>query len=110
MKKKYTVISLFSGGMGLDIGMEETSRFETLACFEKVPAFCDTIRKNRDACRIGNKSMRVYEGDISNFDPQQIMKELGIKPGELDILVGGPPCQSFSTAGNRGTIQDPRGT
>jgi DNA (cytosine-5)-methyltransferase 1 len=38
------------------------------------------------------------------------MQEIAIKPGELDLLVGGPPCQSFSTTGRRGTVQDPRGT
>jgi len=39
-----------------------------------------------------------------------ILNDLGIKPGELDLLIGGPPCQSFSTAGKRRTTQDPRGT
>jgi len=38
-----------------------------------------------------------------------MMKELGLKVGELDVLIGGPPCQAFSTAGKRGTVQDPRG-
>ena len=49
---KYTVVSLFSGAMGLDIGLEQTGRFRTLACVEKEPAFCETIRLNRDAGRL----------------------------------------------------------
>lgn len=108
-QKKLKVISLFSGGMGLDLGLKETGRYKLLACVEKVPAYCETIRLNRSAGRLP-KSLKIYEGDISNIDPYEVMAATGIKPGDLDVLVGGPPCQSFSTAGNRGTVQDPRGT
>ena len=107
--KKLKVISLFSGGMGLDLGLKETDRYELLACVEKVPAYCDTIRLNRDAGHLP-ADLKIYEGDISNIDPYEVLAATGLKPGELDVLVGGPPCQSFSTAGNRGTVQDPRGT
>ena len=96
--------------MGLDIGLEQTGRFKPLACVEMVPAFCETIRTNRDAGRISNRDLKVYEGDIRDFDASTIMAELGLKPGQLDLLTGGPPCQSFSTTGKRGTVQDPRGT
>jgi DNA (cytosine-5)-methyltransferase 1 len=108
--KKFRVLSLFSGGMGLDIGLEQTGRFELLACVEKVPAFCQTIKLNRDAGRTQDRTLKVYESDISLLDPQAVMDDLGIKKGELDLLIGGPPCQSFSTTGRRGTVQDPRGT
>lgn len=108
-QKKYNVISLFSGGMGLDLGLEQTGRFRTTACVEKEHAFCDTIRVN---CRAGrlDPDLQVFEGDISNFTPDDLLKATGLKPGEVDLLAGGPPCQSFSTAGRRGTVQDPRGT
>ncbi len=46
-RKEYNVVSLFSGGMGLDIGLEQTGRFKVLACVEKAPAFRETIRVNR---------------------------------------------------------------
>jgi len=105
---KYKVISLFSGAMGLDLGIESTGRFEIMACVEKEPAFCETIRLNRDAGRLPKK-LRIYEGDIAAFDPERLLKDCGLEPGELDLLVGGPPCQSYSTAGKRGTVQDPRG-
>ena len=108
--KSYTVLSLFSGSMGLDLGLEQTGRFKPLACVEMVPAFCETIRTNRDVGRISNRDLKVYEGDIRDLDPSLVMTELGLKPGELDLLTGGPPCQSFSTTGKRGTVQDPRGT
>jgi DNA (cytosine-5)-methyltransferase 1 len=105
----YKTISLFSGAMGLDIGMHQTRRFELLAAVEKIPAFCDTIRRNSTSGRLGSAPL-VFEGDISDIDPAAVMSAVGLRPGELDVLVGGPPCQSFSTAGRRGTTQDPRGT
>ena len=108
-QRKYTAISVFSGAMGLDIGMHKTGRFELLAAVEKVPSFCQTIRHNVARGRLGGNPL-VFEGDISEIDPLEVMNAVGIKPGELDILVGGPPCQSFSTAGKRGATQDPRGT
>ena len=108
--EKFKVVSLFSGAMGLDLGLEATGHFETLACVEKVPAFCATIRHNRDRGRVECKDLRVYEGDISTRAPESVMSDLGLQPGELDLLVGGPPCQTFSTAGRRQSVQDPRGT
>ena len=95
--------------MGLDIGLHQTGRFDLLACVEKVPAFCQTIRHNA-ANGLMSGSPLVFEGDIGDLDPTEILRVVGLKPGELDVLVGGPPCQSFSTAGRRGTTQDPRGT
>lgn len=109
-QREFTVLSLFSGGMGLDIGLEKTRRFKLLACVEKVPAFCETIRRNRDAGRLGNRNLKVYQQDIANLPAKQVMRELQLEPGELDLLIGGPPCQTFSTTGKRATIQDPRGT
>ena len=109
-KPKYTAISLFSGAMGLDLGLEQPGRFTLVACVEKERAFCDTIRLNRDAGRMSNPKLAVFEGDISNINPLEVLDAVGLRPGELDLLCGGPPCQSFSTAGSRGTIQDHRGT
>lgn len=108
-KRKLKVVSLFSGGMGLDLGLEATGRYEVIACVENDRAACETIRFNQEQGRLPKK-LRVYEGDITNFDPSQIMQDLKIEPGDIDVLAGGPPCQSFSTAGKRGTVQDVRGT
>lgn len=96
--------------MGLDIGLEQTERFVTLAAVEKEPVFCQTIRLNRDKGLTKNRNLLVYQTDICHLDPNQLMDDLKLRPGDLDLLVGGPPCQSFSTTGKRGTIQDPRGT
>lgn len=107
--RKYTVVSLFSGAMGLDIGLHQTGRYSLRACVEKIPAFCETIGRNRTNGRLP-KALKIYEADICALDPQQVLEDVGLAPGELDVLVGGPPCQSFSTAGKRGTVHDPRGT
>lgn len=107
--EQYRVLSLFSGGMGLDLGLESTGRFKIVACIEKESAFCETIRQNRDAGRLPQE-LRVLEADLSKLDPKAALDELGIDPSSIDVVVGGPPCQSFSTAGRRGTTQDPRGT
>ena len=108
-KQKYTVVSLFSGGMGLDLGLEQTGRFRVVACVEKEHAFCETIRTNHRAKRL-DPALKIFEGDISDLSPQTLLDAIGLKPGEVDLLAGGPPCQSFSTAGKRAATQDPRGT
>lgn len=95
--------------MGLDVGLEQTGRFRIRACVEKEPHFCGSIRANKVAGRL-DPDLLIFESDISDLDPGQVLDTIGLRPGELDLLVGGPPCQSFSTAGNRGTVQDPRGT
>lgn len=107
--QKYRVLSLFSGGMGLDLGLESTGRFEIVGCIEKEPAFCDTIRQNKEQGRL-SPDLQVLQADMSQLDPEKALKEMGIAPESIDVIVGGPPCQSFSTAGKRGTTQDPRGT
>ena len=109
MTDKYKVVSLFSGALGLDLGMHNTERFELTACVEMVPAFCDTIRANRDAGRLPEK-LPVIEADLAQLTAHDFMEKTGIRSGEVDVLVGGPPCQTFSTAGRRKGVEDPRGT
>ncbi len=105
---QYSVVSLFSGAMGLDLGLEQTGKFAIKAVVEKEKSFCDTIRANKAAGRL-HPDLAIFEEDICHLDPAVVLAAAGIRPGELDLLVGGPPCQSFSTAGRRGTTQDPRG-
>lgn len=108
--KRYRNLSLFSGGLGFDIGLEDSGRFQTIATIEADHACCETIRTNHAAGRIGSRGMRVYEGDIREIDPKHVLRDLALKRGELDLLTAGPPCQTFSTTGRRRTVEDSRGT
>lgn len=85
--------------MGLDLGLEQ-SGIETVACCEIDKWCCATIRRNRP-------QVRVFEGSVSDLNPVDIAETLGIDSSI--ILVGGPPCQSFSSAGKRSGLSDPRG-
>jgi DNA (cytosine-5)-methyltransferase 1 len=49
----------------------------------------------------------IFVGDVRKLSSDRVMRELGIKPGELDLMVGGPPCQGFSRLGKR-NVMDPR--
>lgn len=109
MSRKKSAISLFSGALGMDLGFELQGDFEILACVEIDKAACDTIRTNAELGHFSGDPV-VYCTDLFELEPSKVMEDLNIGPGELDLLIGGPPCQSFSTAGRRQSVQDRRGT
>lgn len=84
-------VSLFSGGGGLDLGFEEAG-FSPVACVDNDSVACDTLRHNRP-------NWNVICSDIREFDATRY--------AGTDVVVGGPPCQGFSTAG-KGDPSDPR--
>ena len=94
-------LSFFSGAMGLDIGMRNGGIDAVLACeFNK---YCRmTIAKN-------NPEIALI-GDIEKYSSDEILKMANIPQGtKVDVIFGGPPCQAFSTAGNRRGFEDARG-
>ena len=93
----------------MDVGLGKVGRFNLLACVEKIRPFCDTIRLNQKEGRL-TEGLIVEEADIKDVDAGDLRKRLGLEKGQLDVLVGGPPCQAFSTAGRRASLQDARGT
>lgn len=97
-------ISLFSGIGGLDFGFEEAG-FETRAALEFDRHACKTIRLNRP--------WEVIEDDINNVPSRTLLRKAGLKAGEADVLIGGPPCQPFSKSsywvrGHSLGLDDPR--
>lgn len=109
MTQFHTAISLFSGVMGFDFGLESTGRFGILAAVERDPACCAAIRANHAAGRIGGRGFRLYEAAVEALDPEGVMADLGLRPGQLDLLCGGPPCGPYSHAGRRRGVRDLHG-
>ncbi|HBC86545.1 MAG TPA: DNA (cytosine-5-)-methyltransferase [Lentisphaeria bacterium] len=96
------MISLFSGAMGLDLGMEAAG-FSCAGCLEIDKRACETIRINRP-------EIPLIEGDIKDWNNGgKLLSFFGLKDSDVNVMVGGPPCPSFSTAGKRQAFNDPRG-
>lgn len=99
-KDNRDVISLFSGAMGLDIGLTKAGL--NIVIGQDFDASCvETMQAN------GHK---VLSGDIREIDPANLLAMTGLQQGEPFMICGGPPCQPFSTAGKRLGINDPRGS
>jgi DNA (cytosine-5)-methyltransferase 1 len=90
LENKVKVISLFSGSGGLDLGFLETGKFEVI--------FANDF--NYSACR-------TYTHNIGNHIVCEDISKLKILPN-ADIIIGGPPCQGFSTANPSRSFEDPR--
>jgi len=99
--KRLKVIDLFSGVGGLSYGFAHNDNFEIVAANEILPNMAKAYSLN-------HPSTRVYTEDIKDFNAEKIKKDLNIEADEIDIIVGGPPCQAYSTVGKR-LIDDPRG-
>ena len=100
-KNQPSVISLFTCGMGMDLGFEKAG-FETRYANDIAKFACDTIMENKP-------EVPCDEGDITEISSRTILRKAGLEKGEVDVVIGGPPCQSFSTAGGRKGFEDKRG-
>lgn len=94
-----TVISLFAGCGGSSLGYSMAG-FKELLAVEWDDNAVETFKLNFPG-------VPVYHGDIAKLSVDGCLQITGLKPGELDILDGSPPCQGFSTAGKR-QLDDPR--
>lgn len=97
MKKEHTFIDLFSGCGGLSLGFEMAG-FTSILAIDNWKDALTTYSYNR-------KNARTLCGDLAVLDPVKIKKEYNIS--DVDIIIGGPPCQGFSVAGKR-IIEDER--
>ncbi|WP_053217026.1 DNA cytosine methyltransferase [Virgibacillus senegalensis] len=111
--KTLKVLDLFAGGGGFSTGFLQASypdiNFEILRAVELDQAACDTLRSH-----IGED--RVIQGDITTTE---VKEEIYTSCSDVDVVIGGPPCQTFSLAGpaRSGTAEmrqklkdDPRNT
>lgn len=100
--RKPTTIELFAGAGGLALGIEKAG-FDTISLIEIDKDAANTLKCNRP-------NWNVICADIANISCLDLEAYFGVKKGELDLLSGGAPCQSFSYAGKRLGLEDARGT
>lgn len=101
LPKDLISLSFFSGCMGLDLGLEQAGIHQILAC--------EIDKASRRSIQANRPDIPVLE-DILAYEASEIRKIAGLKKGQRPTLVvGGPPCQAFSTAGKRQAFTDPRG-
>lgn len=96
-EKKYTVIDLFCGCGGLSLGFER-------AGFKPVLAI-DVWKDALTTYEFNNLGVNTLCADISMLNPLEIKRKYDIS--EVDVIIGGPPCQGFSIAGKR-IVEDKR--
>lgn len=90
---KYTAVSTFSGAGGSCLGLK-LAGYNVLWANEFIKYARDTYRANYPETYLDGRDIREVKGD-------EILSEIGLEVGELDLLEGSPPCASFSTAGNQ---------
>ena len=91
MKNRHTFIDLFSGCGGLSLGFE-------MAGFTGVLAI-DNWKDALTTYAYNRKDARTLCGDLATLNPYKIKEDYNIS--NVDVIIGGPPCQGFSVAGKR---------
>lgn len=102
MEQKILGLELFAGAGGMAIGLEKAG-IESIGFLEIDRTACQTLKENRS-------EWNVICEDITKISGLDLEKYFNIKKGELDLISGGSPCQSFSTAGKKMGLEDARGT
>lgn len=102
------MVSLFTGAGGLDLGLEAAGYSTVVAVEYNAPA-CRTLRANTSDSRRWD----VVERSVHELPSEEILERSGVQQGEIDLLVGGPPCQPFSKSaywakGDTARLGDPR--
>lgn len=97
-----TAISFFAGAGGLDIGLEKAG-FNIKLAVELMPVYVETLK-------INYPELNAKQGNIMDYSRNDIYNDAGLNENdEIDLMVGGSPCQSFSTAGKREAFASPGG-
>ncbi len=100
------ILSLFSGAGVLDYAFESTGHFATACAIEIEPDFADTILRNKSLGVVSTRD--VLCADLSTLNPKSIVAE-HIGNCRPFGVIGGPPCQSFSSMGSKRGVEDGRG-
>lgn len=100
LDKQLTTIDLFAGAGGITEGFRQAG-YQCLFANDFDKHACETFSLN-------HSGVDVSPGPIEDLDPSGIRKGLALQRGELDVLVGGPPCQGFSINAPGRFVEDPR--
>ncbi len=93
-------VDLFSGAGGMSCGLQMAG-FESVLGSDIHPVYANTFAQNHPGTRVITK-------DIRELGEQDILDLIGLKPGELDLIAGGPPCQGFSINAPVRSLDDQR--
>jgi len=96
------IVSLFSGALGLDLGLERAG-FRVRVAVEADRWAASTLRTNRE-------DFPVLHEPVEHFSTRDLLAAAGLGRGQATIVSAGPSCQAFSTAGRRRSLDDERGT
>ncbi len=97
---RFNVVDLFSGVGGLSYGFAKRADFDVVAANELLPAMASAYQKN-------HPTTKMYNCDIASFSGKLLRTDLGEVGDSIHVVVGGPPCQAYSTVGKR-SLDDPR--
>lgn len=106
--RKPSVISLFTGAGGLDLGFHAAG-LRTAVAVEMDRRCCETLGANKSRAY----AWEIIEAPLEDVPSKAILSAAKLKIGEADALIGGPPCQPFSKSGYwskgySGRLKDPR--
>src|SRR5690606_31389795 len=93
-----SVIDLFCGAGGLSLGLHQAG-FNIVAAVDNDSNAVATYRQN-----LGS---HVIDASLTELSPEHLLKQIGMRQGDCDLLAGGPPCQGFSVQ-RRGGDEDDR--
>lgn len=106
------VVSLFSGLGGLDLGLEAAG-WECVFATDIDARAIESLEANKGfSLQNGSKflhSAQIERADIRDLAGAEVLAKVGRRRGDITLLAGGPPCQSWSSAGHQLGFDDPRG-
>ena len=103
MRRELTAVDLFCGCGGLTVGLKRAG-FRVLGAVDIDPLSVKTYKAN-------HRDVELWETDIRDLEPTDLLCKLDLDKGELDLLAGCPPCQGFSTMRTLNgavRVEDPR--
>lgn len=98
--KSFRILDLFSGAGGFSYGMEKNKHFRTVIAVDFNPNALATFKYNMP-------DTHIIKGDITDIEIKKLIIETGQK-WQVNMIIGGPPCQGFSLKGKKLGLHDPR--